>query len=69
MDKRRLPKSGVEPLDFEDDQYLADQVDARARVMSSFEKLSKKKGDSKGYLPLKYDADVIRNFYDRDPIK
>ena len=40
MDKRRLPKSGVEPLDFEDDLYLKQQVDARERVLKSFEKLS-----------------------------
>lgn len=32
MKKRQLPKSGIEPLAFEDDQYLRDQKDARKRV-------------------------------------
>ena len=60
MDKRRLPKSGTDPLDFEDEQYLEDQVVARARVQNSFERLSKEKGDNVGYIPLKYDAEKIR---------
>jgi hypothetical protein len=38
-------------------------------VNASFDKLKNSKGDSQGYVPLKYDAEKIKEFYDRYPLK
>jgi hypothetical protein len=44
--------------------------EARLRVTKSFKALSKRKGDGEGdYVPLKYDPELIRDFYDKQPLK
>ena len=69
MKKRELPKSGKEPLPFEDDEYLEDQKKARDRVIASQKKLGTTRGDKPGeYLPLKYEPKLIREYYLREPV-
>jgi hypothetical protein len=68
MLQRRLPKSGTKPLPFETEEYLEDQEKARKRVKISQMNLPSTKGDRPGlYLPLKYDAKLLEEYYLRNP--
>ena len=70
LKSRQLPKAGTKKLYFETDDYL-DQVEgAKLRVTNSFQKLTDRKGDSQAeYVPLRYDAELIRHYYDKQPLK
>ena len=70
MTKRILPKSGTEPLPFEDEEYLQDQHTARDRVNRSQKTLGSTKGDQPGqYLPLKYDPKLLEQYYMGEPVQ
>jgi hypothetical protein len=70
LKSRQLPKAGTEKLAFETDEYLQDVEEARARMQASFEALADRKGDGEAeYVPLRYDAELIRHYYDKQPLK
>ena len=70
LKSRQLPKSGTEALDFETEEYLSEVEKARQRVLRSFKELKDRKGGSSGdYVPLKYDPEKIKDYYDKQPLK
>lgn len=70
LKSRQLPKSGTEALEFETEDYLKEVEKARQRVMASFKELKERKGDGSGdYVPLRYDAEKLRDYYDKQPLK
>lgn len=67
IDDRKLPKAGVEAMEFEDEDYDKAVVEAKERVLKSFGSMdSKKRGE---YLPLNYEPDTIKEYYDRRPLE
>lgn len=51
-------------LDFETDEYMAAREAARARVMREF---NSSKGTGNDFLPLSYDVDQIKDYWNRRP--
>ena len=70
LKSRQLPKAGTKALDFETEEYLSEVEKARQRVTKSYKELRDRKGGSKGdYVPLKYDPEKIKDYYDKQPLK
>ena len=69
LKSRQLPKSGTEALEFETEEYLGEVEKARQRVLKSFKELKARKGDGSGdYVPLRYDPEKLKDYYDKQPL-
>lgn len=72
LEERRLPRAGSDPLPFEDDEYTKSVEDAKDRVMKSYSVQMNKDCGEKcevgDFLPLSYDPELIREYYDKRPL-
>ena len=66
LNERKLPKAGNQKMEFENEEYKQSVIDARIRVKKSYRTDDMKIGE---YLPLSYDPELIRKFYDNKPFK
>lgn len=53
-------------MPFEDEEYKQSVIDARIRVKKSYREENSEIGE---YLPLTYDPELIRKYYDRRPLE
>lgn len=66
LNERKLPKAGNKKMPFENEEYKQSVIDARIRVKKSYRDENSEIGE---YLPLTYDPELIRKFYDNRPFQ
>jgi len=66
LSERKLPKAGNKKMPFENEEYKQSVIDARIRVKKSYRDEKSEIGE---YLPLTYDPELIRKFYDNKPLQ